>query len=247
MIASWLRPFIPPWPSGLPASRLINVTRRWRRPGRSSASLRRAAARRRRSSLASRGSSHPARPRPVRSRRSLSTSGPRRSSGSGWSVPWRRWVSRARGRVRVRTFHALGLEILRDAGQPVEPLVDRLALLRRVAPDAGPAGWRTLDTAISRLKLDLGVDAAAVAADPEAGPIARTFVAYEAAIAEAGGLDFDDLVARVLRTPRGRTPCCWSGGAADARTCSSTRRRISIAPSSGWRCSSPRRPTACSS
>ena len=103
------------------------------------------------------------------------------------------------GEVRVRTFHALGLEILRDAGQPVEPLVDRMALLRRVAPDAGPAGWRLLDTAISRLKLDLGVDAAPVAADPDAGPIARTYVAYEAAIAEAGGLDFDDLVARALR------------------------------------------------
>jgi DNA helicase-2/ATP-dependent DNA helicase PcrA len=109
----------------------------------------------------------------------------------------------AAGEVRVRTFHALGLEILRDAGQPVEPLIDRMALLRRVAPDAGPAGWRALDTAISRLKLDLGVDAAAVAADPEAGPIARTFVAYEAAIAEARGLDFDDLVARALRTLEG--------------------------------------------
>jgi superfamily I DNA/RNA helicase len=106
----------------------------------------------------------------------------------------------AAGEVRVRTFHALGLEILRDAAKAVEPLVDRMALLRRVAPDAGPAGWRLLDTAISRLKLDLGVDAAAVAADPEAGPVARTFVAYEAAIAEAGGLDFDDLVARALRS-----------------------------------------------
>ncbi len=102
--------------------------------------------------------------------------------------------------VRVRTFHALGLEILRDSGATVEPLVDRMALLRLVAPDAGPARWRTLDTAISRIKLDLGVDAAAVAADPEAGLIARTFVAYEAAIAESGGLDFDDLVARALRT-----------------------------------------------
>ncbi len=106
----------------------------------------------------------------------------------------------AGGGVRVRTFHALGMEILRDAGQAVEPLVDRMALLRRVAPDAGPPGWRALDTAISRLKLDLGVDAAEVAADTEAGPIARTFVAYEAAIAATGGLDFDDLVARALRT-----------------------------------------------
>jgi superfamily I DNA/RNA helicase len=100
--------------------------------------------------------------------------------------------------VRVRTFHALGLEILRDAGAAVEPLVDRLAILRKVAPEAGSAGWRALDTAFSRLKLDLGVTADQVAADPEAGPTARTFVAYERAVAATGGLDFDDLVARAL-------------------------------------------------
>jgi superfamily I DNA/RNA helicase len=103
------------------------------------------------------------------------------------------------GAVRVRTFHALGLEILRDAGLPVQPLVDRMAILRRVVPAAGPSGWRNLDTVISRLKLDLGVTAGQVAADDEAGPIGRTFVAYEAAVAETGGLDFDDLVARALR------------------------------------------------
>jgi DNA helicase-2/ATP-dependent DNA helicase PcrA len=97
--------------------------------------------------------------------------------------------------VRVRTFHALGLEILREAGSSVEPLLDRMTLLRLVAPDAGPAGWHRLDTAFSRLKLDLGVTADEVAADPEPGPIARTFLAYEAAIADEGGLDFDDLVA----------------------------------------------------
>ncbi|HEV8546307.1 MAG TPA: ATP-dependent helicase [Candidatus Limnocylindrales bacterium] len=108
--------------------------------------------------------------------------------------------------VRVRTFHALGLEILRDAGLPVQPLVDRMAILRRVAPAAGPAGWRSLDTAISRLKLDLGVTADEVAADDEAGPIARTFVAYEAAVAETGGLDFDDLVARALRALEADAP-----------------------------------------
>ncbi len=102
------------------------------------------------------------------------------------------------GAVRVRTFHALGLEILRDSGAVVEPLVDRMAILRQVAPAAGPAGWRALDTAISRLKLDLGVTADQVAADEEAGPTARTFVEYERAVAATGGLDFDDLVARAL-------------------------------------------------
>jgi superfamily I DNA/RNA helicase len=105
----------------------------------------------------------------------------------------------AAGGIRVRTFHALGLEILRDAGATVEPLVDRLAILRSIEPDAEPARWRALDTAFSRLKLDLGVTADEVAADPEPGPTARAFVTYEHAVAETGGLDFDDLVARSLR------------------------------------------------
>ena len=101
--------------------------------------------------------------------------------------------------VRVRTFHALGLEILRDAGAAVSPLVDRMAILRRIAPAVGPAGWRRLDTAFSKLKLDLGLTVAEVATDPAPGPIARAFLAYEAEVAAEGGLDFDDLVARSLR------------------------------------------------
>ncbi len=101
--------------------------------------------------------------------------------------------------VRVRTFHALGLEILRDARAPVSPLLDRIAVLRRVVPELGPAGWRRLDTAFSKLKLDLGVTAEEVARDPAPGPVARAFLAYEAELATEGGLDFDDLVARCLR------------------------------------------------
>src|SRR6187551_1027468 len=38
----------------------------------------------------------------------------------------------AAGSVRVRTFHALGREILRDAAIPIEPLIDRDALLREL-------------------------------------------------------------------------------------------------------------------
>jgi superfamily I DNA/RNA helicase len=105
----------------------------------------------------------------------------------------------AAGALRVRTFHALGLEILRDAGLPAEQLVDRGAVLRRLFAAAGPVEWLRLDTAFSRLKLDLAVEAADVARDPEAGPTARAFVAYEAELAAAGALDFDDLVARALR------------------------------------------------
>jgi ATP-dependent DNA helicase UvrD/PcrA len=102
-------------------------------------------------------------------------------------------------RVRIRTFHALGLELLRGAGRPVTPLLDRDELLRTVRPDASPAERRRLDTLMSRFRLDLDVDPASIDADPEAGPVARTYAAYEAEIGRRGGLDFDDLVARALR------------------------------------------------
>jgi superfamily I DNA/RNA helicase len=101
--------------------------------------------------------------------------------------------------ARVRTFHGLGREMLLEAGQPVEPLLDRDTVVRRILPGAAGAERRRLDAAFSRLKLDLAVDPAIVAADPSAGRTARAWVAYEAALAEAGGLDFDDLVARALR------------------------------------------------
>lgn len=103
------------------------------------------------------------------------------------------------GTVRVRTFHALGLEILRSAGLPTGPLLDRDATLRRLLPGSDRSARGRLDLAISRLKLDLRADPGAVAADPKAGPVARAYVAYERALATAGGLDFDDLVARALR------------------------------------------------
>src|SRR6476659_1734409 len=43
------------------------------------------------------------------------------------------------GAVRVRTFHALGREVLRSAGRSVDPLIDRVALLRRLHPAADAA------------------------------------------------------------------------------------------------------------
>jgi superfamily I DNA/RNA helicase len=104
----------------------------------------------------------------------------------------------APGGVRVRTFHALGREILRDAGVAVEPMADRAAVLAEVAPWADEAALLRLDTVVSRLKVELGVSAADVAADPDAGPLARAFVAYEAAVAATGGLDFDDLILRAI-------------------------------------------------
>ena len=104
----------------------------------------------------------------------------------------------AAGAVRVRTFHALGREILRDAGRPVEPVVDRTRILRDIAPWADDTAVARLDTFISRLKVGVGVPAGPVAADPEAGPFARAYVAYERAVAALGGLDFDDLIIRAI-------------------------------------------------
>ena len=101
--------------------------------------------------------------------------------------------------IRVRTFHALGLEILRESGESVTPLLDRDAVLRELIPRISMAALRRLDTVISRFKLDLMVRPDEVAADPDAGPTAAAFVAYERALATAGGLDFDDLVARAVR------------------------------------------------
>ena len=104
------------------------------------------------------------------------------------------------GAVKVRTFHALGREILRDAGVAVEPLADRAAILKTAAPWADEAALAQLDTFISRLKVGLGVTAQAVGLDTEAGPFARAFVAYEAAVQASGGLDFDDLILRAVAT-----------------------------------------------
>ncbi|HEY7737211.1 MAG TPA: ATP-dependent helicase, partial [Candidatus Limnocylindrales bacterium] len=57
-----------------------------------------------------------------------------------------------------------------------------------------------LDTAFSRLKLDLGATPEAVSRDRDAGPTTRAWLAYEATLRETGALDFDDLVARSVRT-----------------------------------------------
>ena len=108
-------------------------------------------------------------------------------------------------RIRIRTFHALGMEVLRGAGAAVAPLLDRDEVMRAVRPDLPEAERRAFDTILSRFKLDLDVDPAAIQADPEAGEVARTYAAYEAEIRRRGGLDFDDLVARALRL-LGRDP-----------------------------------------
>ena len=104
----------------------------------------------------------------------------------------------AAGSVRVRTFHALGREILRDAGVDVGALVDRADILADLWPAAPPGEHARLDTAFSRLKLDLAVSARAVSSDPSAGPTAQAYVQYERALRDRGALDFDDLIRRAL-------------------------------------------------
>jgi superfamily I DNA/RNA helicase len=100
--------------------------------------------------------------------------------------------------IRVRTFHALGLEILADAGLPVGPLADRPAAIAALLPTAGRAERVELDTAISRLKVELGVVATDVARDPSPGRLARAFLAYQQGLEAGGLLDFDDLVLGAL-------------------------------------------------
>jgi len=107
-------------------------------------------------------------------------------------------LGREPGDLRVRTFHALGREILRDAGVAVDRLVDRAGIVRELWPATTRAELAVLDTMFSRLKLEYGVTAAAVASDPGAGPFARAFVDYERALAARDALDFDDLVRRSL-------------------------------------------------
>jgi DNA helicase-2/ATP-dependent DNA helicase PcrA len=110
----------------------------------------------------------------------------------------------AAGSVRVRTFHALGREILRDASVAVEPLADRDEVLRDLFPGISQADRGRLDLAFSRLKLDLRVTADEIlATDPAPGPVARAYIAYEGAIRESGGVDFDDLLVRSLACLRG--------------------------------------------
>ncbi|HEY7827157.1 MAG TPA: ATP-dependent helicase [Candidatus Limnocylindrales bacterium] len=100
--------------------------------------------------------------------------------------------------VRIQTFHALGLEIVRDAGGRVGTLADRVALLGQLLPRASPAEVAALDTEISRLKVNHGLSAADVAADPEPGPFGRLFLEYQGYLAANGALDFDDLILGAL-------------------------------------------------
>ncbi len=91
--------------------------------------------------------------------------------------------------VRVRTFHALGREMLLDAGRPDRRVVDRLTVLRNLTGDRlAPASLRRLDDAVARAKLD-----------PHAGSAPPGILrAYQRRLAAAGAMDHDDLIAEAL-------------------------------------------------
>jgi superfamily I DNA/RNA helicase len=110
------------------------------------------------------------------------------------------------GTVHVRTFHALGREVLRDAGIAVDRLVDRSSVLREVLGRPLRADEaRRLDDRFSRLKLDPEAERAAEPAAPTSATAAadrHVFTAYERWLAEHDALDFDDLVRRALEVLR---------------------------------------------
>lgn len=102
------------------------------------------------------------------------------------------------GAVRVRTFHALGREILADAGVDVSQIVERAALLDDLAGESlPPAAMRHLDDAFTRLALD-----PERAPPPDDRVTHAAWAHYRAALRERGALDLDDLVARAPPTLR---------------------------------------------
>ncbi|MBA3852721.1 MAG: ATP-dependent helicase [Chloroflexi bacterium] len=102
----------------------------------------------------------------------------------------------APGAVRIRTFHALGREILRGTGVEVDRLVDRGSVLAELlGRQHSPSVLRAADDGISRLKLD-----------PEAFPappaMHALFERYQAHLREVGAVDLDDFVSLALRSLR---------------------------------------------
>ncbi len=100
-------------------------------------------------------------------------------------------LGREAGTARVRTFHALGREILADAGTDVSRIAERHAVLAELAGgELPPAQLRHLDDSFTRLKLD-----------PERGPPGddhethAAFEAYQGRLRDTGSIDLDDLVA----------------------------------------------------
>jgi superfamily I DNA/RNA helicase len=107
------------------------------------------------------------------------------------------------GALRVGTFHALGREILLGAGQRVEPIVDRAELLRELVGSIDGGRLGRIETALARLKIERALrppDDRDTAPDPSRhAALIALFDRYEMALADLGGLDFDDLVVGAVR------------------------------------------------
>jgi DNA helicase-2/ATP-dependent DNA helicase PcrA len=108
--------------------------------------------------------------------------------------------------VRIRTFHALGAEILREAGPslgiPEDYFIlgreESAGLLRRAVPSLGGKDANALLERISQAKRDL--------AYPEDGEgkigdatFRQAYERYQEALQEYRALDYDDLVAKAVR------------------------------------------------
>jgi DNA helicase-2/ATP-dependent DNA helicase PcrA len=112
---------------------------------------------------------------------------------------------------RVKTFHALGREILAESGIDVSNLVDRAQVINRLNGRPVPArAMRAFDDSFSRLKLDLALtpnDARHLLSGDHALPLPadllNAYVGYEDWLTANGALDFDDLVRRALLELRG--------------------------------------------
>jgi uncharacterized protein (TIGR00375 family) len=114
--------------------------------------------------------------------------------------------SQGGGPVRIRTFHALGAEILREAGPSLGVPEDfsilgreeAAGLLGRTQPSLGRKGSEDLLDRISRAKAGLFY--------PEDGKeklgdadFRSAYQRYQSALAECGALDYDDLVSSAVR------------------------------------------------
>ncbi len=131
--------------------------------------------------------------------------------------------ARGLGGVRVRSFHGLGLDILREAGR----LRDRLGALEDsaweelAAAAAAAEGEGGLDgaaarSAVSGFKLGAMVDPRealrrSAGGPPRARAASRVYALYEQHLETIGLLDFDDLVFRsvALLQRSARVRACW--------------------------------------
>lgn len=119
--------------------------------------------------------------------------------------------SQGRVPVRIRTFHALGAEILREAGSalgvPEDPsILDReesVRLLRHAVPSLRRKGAEELLDRISEAKRDLVYPGDGLEGMGGEESFPRAYAAYQRTLQEYRALDYDDLVALAVLRMRG--------------------------------------------